>query len=419
LEKGVLGGAREPHLQLLLLIVAAAADLYARQAVNPLQETMRVALALSDNQMALLQGPALALAPVATAIPLGILIDRYTRVRLLQMFALWNLAGTLLTACVSHFGTLFLARSLIGLAHTGTCTATFSLLADWYAPAQRGRTSMAVMLAQLAGTAAVFALGGRLATRYGFDPEGWRWAMLWLMVPLALALLLMVPMREPCQSAVPRESSSADRTFSLLWECRREIAPLLIGCVMLEISLSATLVWAAPALSRGFLLSAEQAGAVLSMAVLLSGVLGCLAGGFLTDWCQRHGGPRLTLRVLGGLALLSVPASLFALATRLGTASILLAALMIVASAGIVMALALLTIVTPSSLRGRCLAISIGANTLFGVALAPLAVSALSGALGGAARIGQALTLVCTVVGLLGAMMSTWGSRYFPRAEMR
>src|SRR5262245_38698972 len=70
-------------LQLSLLTLAALAGSYARITLGPLQETMRLALGLSDNHMAVLQGPALALPMVIAAIPLGLLIDRYSRVRLL------------------------------------------------------------------------------------------------------------------------------------------------------------------------------------------------------------------------------------------------------------------------------------------------------------------------------------------------
>jgi hypothetical protein len=65
----------------------ATAGAYARTAMSPLQETMRVALGLSDNQMASLQGPALALPLMLVAVPLGVLIDSRSRVRMLLVLA--------------------------------------------------------------------------------------------------------------------------------------------------------------------------------------------------------------------------------------------------------------------------------------------------------------------------------------------
>src|SRR5207249_1508965 len=71
--------------QLLLLAAAMAAGGYVRTAISPLQETMRIALSMSDNQMALLQGPVIGIPITLAAVPLGLLIDRYSRVRLLSV----------------------------------------------------------------------------------------------------------------------------------------------------------------------------------------------------------------------------------------------------------------------------------------------------------------------------------------------
>jgi len=126
-------------LQILLLTVAVLAANYARTAVGPLQEAIRISLTLSDNQIALLQGPALGLPVVMGAIPLGLVIDRSSRVQLLFILAVLGMVASVLTALASNFATLLLARGLIGLAAAATLTAAFSLLADFYAPDQRGR----------------------------------------------------------------------------------------------------------------------------------------------------------------------------------------------------------------------------------------------------------------------------------------
>src|ERR1700729_3754127 len=89
--------------QMVLLVVAVSAASYAATAMNPLQETMRIALALTDKQMALLQGPAVALPMAAAAVPLGLLIDRYSRVRLLLALTAADLFGGVLTALASNF----------------------------------------------------------------------------------------------------------------------------------------------------------------------------------------------------------------------------------------------------------------------------------------------------------------------------
>jgi MFS family permease len=406
-------------VQFCLLIIAAGAAVYARSAISPLQESMQMALALSDNQMAMLQGPVLALPLVIASIPLGFVVDRYSRVYLVFLLALANALGIVLTAFAANFATLLLARALIGLASTATFTATMSLLADLYAPDQRGRASMAILIGQFAGMAAAFALGGALIAKSGSEAGGWRWAMCWLAGPLVPILLLLLTMREPVRTGVRVQSPAAHETVAELWQYRKVIAPLMAGLVMAEIADGAALVWAAPALSRGLGLTSDRVGAIMSITVLVGGILGSLSGGFLADFCQRIGGPRLTIRMLSGVALCAVPAGLFAVAPGTLSASALLGTFMTVIGAILVTAVALFTIVIPNELRGLCLSVMTGVNVFFGVALAPLTVSLVSGQMGGSLMIGRALALVCVIAGLLGAAMFALGGRHFPCLEAR
>src|SRR5882762_5168807 len=92
--------------QLALLTLAVAAAAYAGNALSPLQEAMRAALSFSDNEVAILQGPALAIPMALAAIPLGLVIDRYSRVRLLLVLSIVDLLGSVLTARASHFAIL-------------------------------------------------------------------------------------------------------------------------------------------------------------------------------------------------------------------------------------------------------------------------------------------------------------------------
>lgn len=402
--------------QFLLLTGIATAALYARTAVSPLQEVMRTALGLSDNQMALLQGPALALAPIAFAMWLGLLVDRHSRVRLLLIFAVCNLVGTVLTALAPTFATLFAARCLIGLAHTGTSVAAFSLLADLFRPDERGRASMVVLIGQIVGTSAVFALGGALVARAGVGADAWRHTMLWLAVPLVLIIPLAMAMREPARCGGPIERSPVRQALAGLWGQRRVIAPILGGLVMTEIAMCGVFVWAAPTLSRNFSLSVEHVGSILSASVLAAGVLGSIAGGLLLDRCQRIGGPRLSLLTLAVLSALTVPSGLFPMAPGALSASVLLVIFLMIVDAAVTMTMALLTVVVPNEVRGLCLAAAIGLNTLFGVAVTPLIVSGLSGALGGAAMIGASLAIVCVVAGVLGTVLFALARRTAPLA---
>jgi MFS family permease len=391
--------------QFALLTVAAATAAYARFTLGPLQESVRVSLSLSDNQMALLQGPALALPMVVASIPLGLVIDRYSRVRLLLMFAAIDAGGILLTAAAPGFAVLFLARCTVGLAVAAISTTAFSLLADLYSPTARGRATMVVIVGQYGGMSAAFALGGALLAAPGVGLEGWRWAMLGLSGPLVVVLFLMVLLREPARTGLVIQNPSARQSFSELWRYRSVIVPLLAGLVMAEMEILAVLTWAAPALSRRFALSTERVGAIVAVALLVSGVLGPILGGLSADACQRTGGPRRSMSLLGGLALLALPTSFFAVAPGVASASVLLVTSLMVLGAMLVAGIAVFTVVIPNELRGLCMSTLAGAQVLFGVALAPVTVSVLSGMLGGPAMIGKSLTMVCVTINALAALV--------------
>jgi len=401
-------------IQLMLLTLVAAASMYARTAVSPLQEAMRVALGLGDNQMALLQGPALALPMIVAAIPLGLLIDRVSRVRLLLIFTALSLLGTWLTAWASTFELLFAARALVGLSATATGTTAFSLLADLYAPQQRGRATLVVAIGQFAGSSLAFALGGAFLGAAIARAQSWQAAMLWLSAPLVIVTLSILAMREPVRSERTLLNPSARAAFTQLWTYRAVIAPLLLGLVTMEVALQSALVWTAPALTRGLALSAGRVGQLMGMGLIVSGVVGPLAGGSLADLSQRTGGPRRSMGVLGALALLSAPAALFSVIPDMAAASILVVIFFALITALLVMGTALFTIVVPNELRGLCLSIFASATLIFGVGLGPLGVSLLSGALGGSARLGLALSSVGCMTSVLAAGIFIFGRREFP-----
>jgi MFS family permease len=402
-------GAQRRGLQLALLAIAMAAGGYARTTLSPLQEALRIGLALGDNQIALLQGLALGVPMAVASIPLGIAVDRYSRTRLLLALMVLGVAATLLSAAAPTYSVLFAARCLAGVASYSTVPIVMSLLADLYTPAQRGRAMMVVSIGQLSGVSGAFALGGLLLSWPGSGPGDWRWAMLWLAAPLVIVMLVMLASREPPRTGVALEKPTLREVGPGLWRYRWVISPLFAGIVLVETAVGAVLTWAAPTLSRDFGLSPDRIGALMASGLLVSGILGPVIGGSLADLSQRTGGSRRTMSMLSALSLLSVPAGCFAIAPEIESASILLLVVVTLLLATAVMGMALFTIVIPNELRGVCVAALVGVNILFALGLAPLIVSILSTTLGGPGMIGTALTVVCATACLLAATIFSLG----------
>jgi MFS family permease len=400
------------NASLLLLTLAAAAGNYARTTLGPLQETMRAALALSDNQIAILQGPVLGVPMLLAALPLGLLIDRYSRTRLIVILALSNFTANLLTALASGFAWLIVMRAVVGLTTFAIFPVAISLLADLYPPAQRGRATMVMALGQVGGMSAAFAAGGLLLTMGASHADGWRWVVLWMTSPLFLVLCVLPLMREPARTEQVAADLPVAQSFKQLWQFRRVIVPLIAASGTVQIAEGAALTWAAPMLSRNFAVPPDRVGTIMALALLVSGILGPLGGGVLADLCHRSGGPRRTASTQVILALLCIPAALFAVVPSMAWASALLILFMALGGMTSVMVTPLMTILLPNELRGLCMTTVLAVCLLLGLGVAPLTVSLLSASLGGPAKIGLALSAVCMVTGALAAGMFLFSLRH-------
>lgn len=388
------------HGPLFLLAASLAAASYGRAALGPLQEAIKETLAVSDHFMSLLQGPALAIPMVVGGIPLGLLVDRHSRKRLMLALMLLTTIWTALGAWLQSPWLLFAVRCLAGMSVFATFPVAISLLADLCPPAQRGRATMFLTIGQFTGAGGVFALGGWLLEETG----SWRAALTLLSIPLLIVTVLMLQLREPARSveAVPASKSSA---FSEIWEYRARFMPLVVGIVIVEVALGAVLVWSAPTFSRNFALQPAQIGSILGTIMFVSGIGGALLGGVAADVAQRRGGVPASLSALRALALASVPAGLYPIVPNVAVASVLLTVFVAIVGAICVMGTALITIVLPGRVHGLATAILSIAGAAFGIGLAPLTVSLASAWLGGEDQVGEATSIVCIATCLVAAVV--------------
>jgi predicted MFS family arabinose efflux permease len=404
---------KQSLFQLASIIIAGAAANYAFATVGPLQETMRIALGLTDNQIGVLQGPALYLPPMALGIPLGFLIDRFSRARLLTIFTTLEILGSVLTAFAPTFAVLLGARALIGLMQSANAMNASALVAEFVLPSLRGRTLMILGIAQVAGMSGAFALGGKLVALYGADSHGWRWTMLWLAVPLVAALVLTFWVREPQRLHGGRRKLAWRAAFAGLWRYRAVLLSLSFGQVIVAMGYMGALVWSAPLLARNFHLPPDRIGATMGLVLLVSGLLGPLLGGVLADLCQRTGGLRRTVSFMILLALLQVPVGFYALMPTVSGVSLLLGALCTICYMKGIICTSATTVAIPEEFLGLSFGVLNAISAVF-VSLSPVAVSGLAGRIGGPASMGQALTAVCVVTSLLAATTFAVGRRHFP-----
>lgn len=419
---GITPGLGRSLVPLLALALSMAIGFTVMSSFATVQDGAKAELGLSDTLLALIQGVGAAVPLVIFSIPIGILVDRLNRVRLLLALAgLWT-AGTLLTAYAPGAGTLFAARMMTGIGTTGALTAALSLGADLCRPDQRGRAMLIVSLGKAAGQAGAFALTGLLFGVFGTGGFGllpWRATHVAL---AAIALAMIVPvlfLREPPRREVDAGIRAPFRVLAgELWSRRRFLLPLFVGQVSVVMADAAAGIWAAPVLTRVFRQSPDAFAGWMGGLILAAGIGGAVIGGLAADWGQKSGrrGGVLLGAVLA--AAIGTPAALFPIA---GSMPLFAGALGMLILAGTVTGLitsVALTVLVPNELRGLCIGAFIAIAGLIGFGLAPTLVTIVSAGLGGEAFLAPALAIVGTVTSAVSVLAFFVAMRVAPASAV-
>ncbi|MFK4874668.1 MFS transporter [Novosphingobium sp. ZW T3_23] len=407
---------RSRLMPLLILALAMAGGFTMMGSFSMVQEGAKAELGLSDHALGLVQGVSAALPLVVFSIPIGVLVDRRNRVRLLLALGLVWTAGTLLTAFAQTLPVLFLARMMAGIGTTGALTCALSLTADLCAPEQRGRAMLVVTMGKCLGQAGAFALAGWLlgalihapasvagAFTLGLSP--WRGTHV-LLAAISLCLILpLLALREPERREVEASIHAPFRTVvSELWTRRAFLIPLFIGQVSVVMADAAASIWASPVLSRSYGLAPEAFAGWMGALIFSAGVVGSILGGLAADLGQKTGrrGGLLIGAVLAAAG--GVPAALFPIAPSIPLFAVAVGLLMLCGTiTGLVTSVAL-TVLIPNELRGLCIGAFIALAGLVGFGVAPSLVAWVSGVLGGESHLGQGLAIVGTIVGLVSVV---------------
>lgn len=349
------GGARRRHVLILLagVLGLASAD---QATVGASATQLRAALHLSHADLGLVAAVSGLVGAVAS-VPLGVLVDRVDRTRLLAIgIATWAvvMAGS---ATASSFGELVGIRCALGGVTAVAAPAAASLIGDYFAPSERGRIWGYVLTGELVGSGFGFTVAGSLAS------VSWRASFLVLALPaLALAVLIW-RLREPTRGAGGRgddvqlsETQEAaaqspvepyadlilheDPAGWSLWQAVRYVLRIRTNVVLVIVG-SAGYFFFAGARAFGVEYVKGQYGIGQGFASSLALILGvfAIAGVLLSGWLSdRLGGTRQLVRrvhlaaaALGGATVLFVPALLVSSAVwgvlSLGGAAFCLAAI--------------------------------------------------------------------------------------------
>lgn len=273
---------------LLILTLIYSIHFLDRTMISIIVEPVRKEFLLSDSQIGLLTGLAYGATFALAGIPLGMMIDRVHRVRLLaSIVAIWS-AMTALSGIASSYVQLLLARIGVGAAEAGGSPASLSLISDLF-PQRRRSTAVGIFfLSTGLGAVMSVAIGGYVTAHYG-----WRASMLIAGIPgLLLALVLVVTVAEPrrgateAQPPAPEKAPGARDAVRYIWNTS-PVLHLMMAMALTAGGVAAMNTWMPSFLMRFHGMNVKEAGMSLALAGGIFSSLGSFIGGFLCDRVAR------------------------------------------------------------------------------------------------------------------------------------
>ena len=249
--------------------------------LSMLVEPIKHEFHLSDTQMGLIAGLALAIFNAGAMVPVGMLADRVNRRNLISVcLCIWS-AATALGGLATHWVQLLLSRIVVGAGEAGGGPPSLSMIADRFPPEKRTTAaSLFYVTASIGGTLAV-GVGGWIATHYG-----WRTTLIAAGVPgLALAALLFLTVREPQRGQFDQQRTETRASFGEVLRymlARRSLFHLGVAICLVSFVISAIGTWAPAFFVRTHGLKLDQIGFFLSAAHVV-GFFGAIGGGMLAD----------------------------------------------------------------------------------------------------------------------------------------
>ncbi len=339
----------------------------------------------------------------------GYLGDRFARKWLIAFGILFWSIGTTMTGFAVGLGALLAYRVLVGLGEASYATLAPAWLSDLFPPARRNNALTIFYVAIPVGSALGYLAGAASLHFTG----SWRAAFWWAGAPglvLAIALLFL---REPARGEADDAASQAKPTPG-------DVAKLfligdfnlvLLGYTAYTFALGAFAFWAPSFLSRTHGIPLENASLFFGGALVVTGLLGTLLGGFAaTAWQKRFRAGYATLLFGSILAAAPVAAAAF-LTPDVGLAKVLLVASMFLLFLPTGPINTLIVESVPTMLRASAMAASIFVIHLLGDFWSPEIVGHLSDhwAAGGRPEEGlRRAVLLLPAVLALGAVFWGW-----------
>jgi MFS family permease len=323
---------------------------------------------------------------VLLTIPASILVDRWSRKKTIGLMALiWSFA-TGVCAFTKSFSQLFTARTFIGVGESGYAPGGTAMIAALY-PQEKRSWMMGLWNASIPlGSAIGIALGGIIATHWG-----WRNAFGLVALPGMVVAILFFFIRDYKTVSLKKSSPVMDRKderklikmslFDIIKEFFHKPSLLFtyFGIAAVVFTTTSILAWLPTYFHRVQQMPESQAGMKASSVMLLA-LIGAPLGGFIVDkWRKKQINARLLFPAI--TTLLSALLLFLSFTVFAGKMQYIMLLLMgVLITAFISAASAVTQDVVHAGLRAVSYAIAVFVQNLLGASLGPFIIGAISDA---------------------------------------
>jgi len=297
-----MAGAHPVRLLVILMLINFV-NYLDRQIIFPLFPLIGQEFSLTYYQLGWLAAGFSIVHALAT-LPLGLLADRTSRRKVIGFGVFFWSAATFMSGLAGSFRSLLVTRAAVGLGEAAYTPAATAMITASFRGSVRARVQGIYDLGMFAGGALGIALGGILA-----ESVGWRPAFFIVGIPGLLLALSVFHLPEP-----PRLEQARALPVRSLLRVPAYVMLLLAG-LFITFSGHAYIIWGAAFVHeyKGFGL--REAGVTLGAIMLVSGLLGVMAGASLADRLARRFPYGRVLTVCAGF-FISAPLIYMALHTE-------------------------------------------------------------------------------------------------------
>lgn len=391
-------------------------------------------LQISDTEISLLHGLAFAVFYTMLGFPLGRLVDRHNRVRIISAgILIWSLM-TAVCGMAKNFTQLFIARMGVGVGEAALSPAAYSIIADYFPPHKLSRAMSAYVMGAYMGMGGAYIAGGLIIGVISEMPDfdlpvlghffSWQMAFFVVGLPGILIAALVWVIREPvrrdkiAQNGEAVEQVSIAKVLSFVYRHKKTYGAHFIGFGCLSAFVNGTAFWTPTFMQRTYGWQLAEAGVAYGVLILIFGAAGVMSGGWLADYLEQKSvkGSAFITSILGA-ALALFPALIMPVMPTATGALVVMAPMVFFASFPYGAAVSALQQFTPNEMRGQISALYLFFNNLIGFGGGPAIIALTTDYIfRNDADLRYSMSAVAGSAALATVLCLWWGLRHFRKS---